>query len=112
MTNLRGNRPPPGMNPSLADRVAKLQDDMKAIHEALANECITATAGGGAVKVTVNGQQRVVAVEITPEALGDAGLLQDMLMIATNSALEKSQTLAAERLNSLSGGLGLPGFGL
>jgi DNA-binding protein YbaB len=85
---------------------------MKAMHEALANERISATAGGGAVRVTVNGQQRLIAVEIAPEALADAGLLSDMLIVAANSALEQSQALAAERLNALSGGLGLPGLGL
>ena len=111
MTFMRGNRPPPGMNQSLAERMQKLQEDMRAMHEALAAERFSATSGGGAVRVTVNGQQRVVGVEIAPEALTDAALLTDMLVVATNAALEESQTVAAERLQALGPAIGLPGLG-
>ncbi|MBL8092998.1 MAG: YbaB/EbfC family nucleoid-associated protein [Anaerolineales bacterium] len=112
MTFMRGNRPPPGMNQGLAERMQKLQEDMRAMHEALAAERFSATAGGGAVKVTVSGQQRVVAIEIVSEALGDGALLADMIVVATNAALEESQTVAAERLQALGPAIGLPGLGL
>lgn len=111
MTFMRGNRPPPGMNQALAERMQKLQDDMRAMHEALAAERFSSTSGGGAVKVTVNGQQRIVAIEIAPEALADTALLADMLTVATNAALEESQTVAAERLQALGPAIGLPGLG-
>ncbi len=110
MTFMRGNRPPPGMNQGLAERMQKLQEDMKAMHEALAAEHFSSTAGG-VVKVTVNGQQRVVAVEIAPEALADVALLGEMIQVATNAALEESQRVAAERLQALGPAIGLPGLG-
>ena len=112
MTFMRGNRSPPGMNQALAERMQKLQEDMRAMHEALEAERFSSTAGGGAVRVTVNGQQRVVSVEIAPEALGDAAMLNDMLVVATNAALEESQRVAAERLQALGPAIGLPGLGL
>ena len=59
------------------------------------------------MKVTVTGDQHCQAVEIDPELLkdGDVEMLQDLLLTAVNSALEKSRKLAAERLGPLGGGL-------
>ena len=66
-----------------------------------------ATTGGGAVKVTVTGDQRCQAVEIDPEILQDADvdMLQDLILTAFNTALDKSREMAAERLGPLSSGL-------
>ena len=67
----------------------------------------TAAAGGGAVRITVTGDQRCHAVEIDPEVLqdADAEMLGDMVLAAFNSALEMSRDMAAERLGPLAGGL-------
>jgi hypothetical protein len=110
MAKMKGGRPEPGVNQGLMERLAKLQDDMMQAQEALGEERITVTAGGDAVKVVIDGRQRLHSVEIKPEALGERELLQDMLVVAINNALEQSQTLAAQRLQGLSGGLGLPGM--
>ncbi len=111
MPKLRGRRPPPGINAGLMERMAKLQDEMMRTQEELSEERITVESGGGAVKVVVDGRQRLYEVVIAPEvfAQGDKETLQDMLLVAINEALEKSQTRAAERLQGLSG-LGLPGM--
>jgi len=73
----------------------------------LAEETVTATAGGGAVKVTVTGDQKCKAVEISPELVkeADAEMLQDLVLAAVNLALDQSRELAAERLGPLTGGL-------
>lgn len=112
MAKLRGQRPPPGMNAGLMERIAKLQDDMRRTQDELAEERLTAKAGGEAVTVVVDGRQRIVRVEIAPEVLaqGDRELLQDLLVVALNNALEQSQTLAAQRLQGLNASLGLPGL--
>jgi hypothetical protein len=113
MPKLKGHRPPPGTNAGLMERVAKLQDEMMRTQEELAQERLTVTVGGGAVTVVADGRQRVHQIEISAEALAaaqtDRALLQDMLVTAINSAMEQSQTRAAERLQGL-GGLGLPGL--
>jgi hypothetical protein len=100
------------MNAGLMERIAKMQEEMMRTQEALAEERLTVTAGGGAITIVIDGRQRVHQIEILPEALAqnDPALLQELLVAAINSAIEQSQTRAAERLQGLSGGLGLPGM--
>jgi nucleoid-associated protein EbfC len=88
-------------------QLQKLQEQLEAAQAQLAEETVTATSGGGAVKVTVTGDQRCRSVEIDPEVLkdGDVEMIQDLILTAFNSALDKSRDLAAERLGPLAGGL-------
>jgi nucleoid-associated protein EbfC len=91
----------------MMNQLARLQEQLQLAQAQLAEETVTGTAGGGAVKVTVTGDQRCTAIEIDPDILkdGDAEMVQDMLMAAFNNALEASRELAAERLGPLTGGL-------
>ena len=91
----------------MMQQLQKLQEQMELTQAQLAEETVTATAGGGAVSVTVTGDQRCHAVTIDPEVLkeGDVELLQDLILTAFNSALEKSRQMAAERLGPLASGL-------
>ena len=84
-----------------------LQEQLQVTQAQLAEETVTASAGGGVVKVTVTGDQVCTAVEINPELLedADAEMLQDLMLAAFNSALDQSRQLAAERLGPLAGGL-------
>ncbi|MBC8505902.1 MAG: YbaB/EbfC family nucleoid-associated protein [Anaerolineales bacterium] len=88
-------------------QIQQLQEQLLAAQESLADETVTATAGGGVIKVTVTGDQKVEAIEIDPSLLedADAEMMQDLILSAVNSALEKSQEMAAERLGPLTGGL-------
>jgi nucleoid-associated protein EbfC len=88
-------------------QLQKLQEQLQEAQERLADETISGTSGGGAVKVTVTGDQRCTAIEIDPELLkdADAEMLQDMILVAVNNALDASRALAAERLGPLAGGL-------
>lgn len=90
----------------------KMQAEMARIQEELAHEEVEASAGGGSVKVTVNGKQEVTKIVIAKEAVDpeEVEMLQDMIVAAVNEALRQSQELAAKRLGGLTGGLGLPGF--
>jgi DNA-binding YbaB/EbfC family protein len=110
----KGIKLPAGLSGGLAQKLEQMQAEMQRIQGELAQERLTITAGGEAVTVVVDGQQRLHHVVISAEALAaaqeDREMLQDLLVVAVNSALEQSQTLAAERLQGLSGGLGLPGF--
>ena len=88
-------------------QLQKLQEQLEEAQAKLAEEEVSGTAGGGAVKVTVTGDQRCRAIFIDPELLkdADAEMLQDMILAAFNNALEASRSLAAERLGPLAGGL-------
>jgi nucleoid-associated protein EbfC len=88
-------------------QLQKLQEQLQEAQAKLAEETVVGTAGGGAIKVTVTGDQRCTAVEIDPELVkdADAEMLQDMVLAAFNNALDASRSLAAERLGPLAGGM-------
>jgi DNA-binding YbaB/EbfC family protein len=90
----------------------KMQREMLKIQEELAKETVEATAGGGAVKATMTGQQKLVSVTLDPEVVDpeDVEMLQDLVVAAVNDALTRSQELQAKRLSVLTGGMKLPGM--
>ncbi len=100
----KNNRPSAGGG--MMQQLQKLQEQLKTAQEQLSSESVIATAGG-AVKITMSGDQHCLAVELDPELLKDADvdMLQDMLLTAINSALDKSRELASQRLGPLAGGL-------
>lgn len=100
------------MNRSFMRQAQELQARLARVQAELAEAKIEASSGGGAVKVTVNGQQQVLSVKISPEAIesDDVEMLEDLVMTAVNEALTKAQELAAERMGKLTGGLNIPGL--
>jgi DNA-binding YbaB/EbfC family protein len=108
-------RVPGGQLGGMLEQVQKLQEEMVKTQESLGDETLRVTAGGGAIEITITGQQRLTAVKIDPDVVDseDVEMLQDLIVAAVNEAIESSQALAAERLGALTGGLGLPpGLGL
>ena len=104
----KGPRGLKGQNPmNMMGQLQKLQEQLQQAQEKLAEETVEGTAGGGAVKVTLTGDQRCTAVEIDPEMLedADAEMVQDLVLAAVNNALDKSRELAADRLGPLASGL-------
>jgi nucleoid-associated protein EbfC len=98
--------PAMGGNPMMA-QLQKLQAQMAVAQEQLAVETVSITAGGGAIKITMTGDQHCKGVEIDPEFLKDvdAEMLNDMVLTAVNLALDKSRALQEERMGPLAGGL-------
>ena len=92
-------------------KLLKMQKEMRKTRSDLAGEKVTSTAADGAVEIVVSGDQRVQEIRIAPELLenSDSANIANILVTAINDAMEKSQTLAARRLQELTGGLGLPG---
>jgi len=88
-------------------QLQKLQEQLEQAQAKLAEETVSGSAGGGAVKVTVTGDQRCKGIEIDPELLkeADVEMLQDLLLAAFKNAIEASRHLASERLGPLAGGL-------
>jgi len=100
------------MNRSFMRQAQELQAKLAKAQQELAEATIEASSGGGAVKVTVNGQQQVLSVKISPEAIepDDVEMLEDLVMTAVNEALNKAQEMAAKRMGKLTGGLNIPGL--
>ncbi len=101
------NFPKKGGQMGMMQQLQKLQEQLAQAQEQLTQETVTYTAGGGAIKVVMTGDQRCQSVEIDPELLKDVDIdmLQDLVLAAVNGALEASRKLASERLGPLAGGL-------
>jgi len=89
-------------------QVQQMQGRMEKLQKELEDETVEATAGGGAVTVVATGTQKLVSVRIDPEAAGDPEMLQDLVVAAVNEALERSKQMAAEKMQALTAGMGLP----
>jgi len=89
---------------------AKLQEKMEQAQEALGEEQIEGTAGGGLVTVMVNGHKELISVKIKPEAVDpeDIEMLEDLVFAATQSALTSAEARAAEVMGEVQSGMGLP----
>jgi DNA-binding YbaB/EbfC family protein len=100
------------MDKSILRQAQQLQAKLAKAQEELGSITVEATSGGGAVKVIIDGHQKVHSVEISPEAVeaGDVELLQDLVIAAVNEAITKSQELVNKRLSSLTGGFNIPGL--
>ncbi len=100
------------------EMMRQLQARMMKIQEELAAETVEASAGGGAVSVTITeigmgpAQAKIQRVKISPEAVDpeDIETLEDLVVAAVNEALSKAQKTAADKLGPLTGGLKLPGM--
>lgn len=91
----------------MMQQLQKLQKQMEDAQAQLAVETVTATAGGGAIKVTMTGDQKCQSVEISPDLLKDADpeMLQDLVLSAVNMALDQSRELQQKLMGPLAGGL-------
>jgi DNA-binding YbaB/EbfC family protein len=102
------NRPPGGGGQGgMMQQLQRLQQQMAEAQEKLAAETVSATAGGGAIKVTMTGDQVCRAVEIDPALIKDLDteMLQDLIVSAVNLALEKSRELQQQVMGPLAGSL-------
>lgn len=99
---------PGGMNlQQMMQQAQKMQEQMAKDMEALR---VNASAGGGIVKVEMNGAKEVLSVIIDPEATGDVEMLQDLIVAAINECGRKVDETLQNRLGNALGGLNLPGL--
>lgn len=90
---------------------SKLQEEMGRVQEELANEQVEGSAGGGLVKVVLNGHKELISVSIAKEAVDpqDVETLEDLVFAAMQSALSNADARASERMAEVQGQMGLPG---
>ena len=89
-----------------------MQRKMEALQEEIEQMEATATAGGGAVTITVSGAKEIKKIEIKPEVVDpdDVEMLQDLIMVAANEALRQMEEISNSEMSKLTGGLNLPGM--
>lgn len=90
----------------------KLQRQMLEAQEALAEERVEATSGGGMVKAVADGQQNILEIKIDPQVVDpeDVEMLEDLVLAAVTEALRRSRELAEERLGAFTKGLKISGL--
>jgi DNA-binding YbaB/EbfC family protein len=100
------------MNKAMLRQAQQLQAKLAKAQEELEKATVQASSGGGAVTVVVNGQQKIISIKISPEAVDpkDVSMLEDLVMAAISEGLEKSKELAANQLGAITGGLRIPGI--
>ena len=98
----------------MQQKLLKMQQDMAAAQEAVENASFTASVGGGMVQATVSGKKELTALTVKPEAVDpeDVEMLQDLVISAVNEALRQAEEAMNSSMQSFTGGLNLPGFGL
>ena len=96
----------------IARQAQKMQEAMETATEELEAKEYSATSGGNAVKVTVNGKPEVKSIEIQPEVIDpeDSEMLADLIIAATNEALRAASEDKEQTMSALSGGLNIPGL--
>jgi DNA-binding YbaB/EbfC family protein len=100
------------MNKFMMQQAQKLQAQLLKAQEELASTVVEASCGGGAVTVTMNGQQQILSVKIAREVVNpeDVEMLEDMVLSAVKEAQAKAQEAAAKKMGGLTGGLKIPGL--
>jgi DNA-binding YbaB/EbfC family protein len=108
-----GGMPRPGAGGG-ANPLAQAQEMLAKAQQELAESKIEGTAGGGAVTVTMSGDQKILGIAIEPEVVDpdDVEMLQDLIMAAIGDASEKASAQQAESFGAITGGLNIPGLGL
>ena len=100
------------MDRKMMAQLQQMQNKLMKAQEELANLTVEGTAGGGAVRVTMNGHRELRGIVISPEAVDpdDVETLQDMITAAFNDASKKAQDISESKLGGLTGGMSIPGL--
>jgi nucleoid-associated protein EbfC len=95
-------------------QVQQMQAKMAEMQAQLESTEVEGSAGGGMVKVVVNGKNEIRSITIDKEVVNpdDVEMLQDLIVAALNQAREKSQELQQQQMSSITGGLNIPGLNL
>lgn len=96
----------------LLKQANQMQSKMKKVQEELAARNYEGTSGGGAVKISVNGEHYIKSVTINPDVMksGDVEMLQDLILAATNDAVKVARETSAKEMEKITGGMNIPGM--
>ena len=96
----------------LMKQANQMQMKMKKLQDELGTRTYEASAGGGVVKVAVNGDNTVKSIEIADDVIksGDKEMIQDLVLAATNEALKTAKDTSAKEMEKITGGMNIPGM--
>lgn len=102
----------PGNMQSMIKQAQKMQEDMQKAQAELETQEFSASSGGGAVKATVSGKKEITSLTIEPDAVDpeDVEMLQDLIISAVNEAMRQVESASEEQMNSITGGMNIPGL--
>ncbi len=100
-----------GANPNA---LAQAQEMLAKAQAELAASSVEGSAGGGAVRVTMSGEQKITGIKLSPDVVDpdDVEMLEDLIMAAISDATDKANELQQQSFGAITGGLGLPGLGI
>lgn len=102
----------PGGLGGLLEKAKELQQRLHSMQDELGRRTAVGEAGGGMVRVTANGRNEIMRVEIEPDVIDreEREMLQDLVVAAANQALQAAQRMVAEEMTRATGGLNIPGL--
>ena len=111
----RGGFPGGGMPGNMNNQMMQAQRMQRQMEEAqkeLEEKEVTATAGGGAVEITVSGKHQITKVKLDQEVVDpdDVEMLEDLIMAAANEAFRQLEEESANSMSKITGGMGLGGM--
>lgn len=97
---------------AMIHQAKKMQDQIASLQEDIEQRTFTASAGGGAVSVTVNGKKNIESIELKPEVVdpADIEMLQDLIISAVNEAITNVEETTEKEMSKITGGVALPGL--
>lgn len=110
---MKARIPNQGGQANMMKRIQQMQDDMARVQKECEEAEYKASAGGGAIDVTVNGSHQVVSVKIQPDVVDpeDVEMLEDLLVAAVNEAMRKADETMEREMGKITGGMNIPGLG-
>jgi DNA-binding YbaB/EbfC family protein len=97
---------------NIMKQAQQLQERLSQVQETVARQTVEASAGGGMVKVVINGKHEVLSLTIDPSVLKeDVELVQDLVLAAVNEGIRNAQKMVADEMTKATGGLKIPGLG-
>ncbi len=99
---------------NIMKQAKKMQERIGQMQQELELRTIEAQAGGGMVKVVINGKFEIVSLKIEKDVVNpeDIEMLQDLIVAAVNEGIRKAQEMASSEMAKITGGLNIPGMGM
>lgn len=99
---------------NIMKQAKKMQEQIGQLQQELETKTTEAQAGGGMVRVVVNGKFNIVSIKIEKDVVNpeDIEMLQDLIAAAVNEGIRKAQEMASTEMAKITGGLGIPGLGM
>lgn len=110
---MKARIPNQGGQANMMKRIQQMQEEMARVQQECEAAEYSASAGGGAIDVTVNGKHQLVSVKIQPDVVDpeDVEMLEDLLVAAVNEAMRKADETMEREMGKLTGGMNIPGLG-